>query len=66
MDSEQLLRAFLCDYPEYHECIAYHDGVSVIEWRGLRVFLLWLRRHHYISDSVFSRGDGLLHELEAR
>jgi hypothetical protein len=32
----------------------------------LRIFFLWLRRHHYISDTVFSRGDELLHELATR
>jgi hypothetical protein len=63
---EQLLGEFLSEYPEYNECIEYRDNEPVIDWSGLRVFLSWLRRHHYISDTVFSRGDELLHELETR
>ncbi|MCZ6874089.1 MAG: hypothetical protein O7G88_11275 [bacterium] len=66
MDCERLLGEFLSEYAEYNECIEYHDGVPVIDWRGLRIFFLWLRRHHYISDTVFSRGDELLHELATR
>ena len=66
MECEELFAEFLSEYSEYNECIEYQDDETVIGWSGLRVFLLWLRRNNHISDTVFSRGDELLHELETR
>ncbi len=64
MECEQLLGEFLNEYPEHGECIEYHDGVALIDWSGLRAFLAWLQRNNHISDTIFTRGDELLHALE--
>ncbi len=66
MECEELLAEFLSEYSEYGECIEYHDGVPLIDWTGLRVFLLWLRCNNQISDVMLARGDELFLELEAR
>ena len=64
MDCEQLLGEFLSEYPEYNECVEYHDGVPFVGWTGLHVFLLWLRRHNHTSDVMLARGDELFEQVE--
>lgn len=66
MDCEQLLAEFLQEYPEYEEHIRYQDDVPFVGWTGLRVFLVWLRRGHHISDAVVTRGTERALELEVR
>ncbi len=66
MECEELLAEFLSEYPEYGECIQYDEDEPVIDWSGLRVFLLWLRHNNHISDVMLARGDELFLELEAR
>ena len=66
MECEELLAQFLGEYPEYNECIEYDEGEELINWTGLRIFLLWLRRDNHISDVVFDRADELFNQLETR
>ena len=66
MECEELVAEFLSEYSEYNECIEYHDGVPLIDWTGLRVFFLWLRRNNHLSDVVFDRADELFNQLETR